>query len=406
MHESSALVRVATQVATERTRLVIPGLPHWIEPTVEYLRHKAILSGACEESRAGKLLVALLEALSNAVIHGNLEISSQLKETGDDSFARALAERAADPVLSARMVDIVVDYDGERCRWIITDEGPGFDVDRVLARCLSDDPELLLASGRGIIMMHSLLDDLRYDLGGRRLTLTLDHPSGAEKRRERRLPLQVPLRVAPAAPDGSPDVAAASPAVSQDLSEHGVALLQDELLAGQRIFIGIPRGSETIYVPASVRHCRTIAEGGVQVGCEFEIAAPAASDPAAIDQLARVHEAIDQLLAQYRAAPLPADERRVHPRITFSGEVSVAFDGTPGTTAAFARDLSKGGMAIISRTPLPLRTVVVSLPPADGTALCIRARVVRCNRIQEGFFDVGLQFLRLAETVGTDPTAG
>jgi len=396
----SAQANVAAQVVSERTRLVIPSVPHWIEPTVEFLRQKAVLSGACQETRAGKLMVALLEALSNAVIHGNLQLTSKLKEAGDDSFARALAERAADPVLSAREVDIVVDYDGERCRWIITDQGPGFDVEAVLARCLSDDPELMLASGRGILMMHSLLDGMRYDLGGRRLTLTLNQPSGTEKRRERRQPLQLPLQVVPLRPDGSPDLAAATPAVSQDLSQHGIALLQSELVEGQRIYIGIPRGGETLYVPAAVRHCRTIADGSVQLGCEFEVVAPPAAPADAAEQLARVHEAVVDVLSQRQVAPLPADERRAHPRVLFTGEVTVACDEPADAITAYARDLSKGGMAIISRVQLPLRPVVISLPRDGGATLRIRARVVRCNRIQEGFFDVGLQFLRLVDVAG------
>ncbi len=274
MQETPIHPNVPAQVASERTHLVMPSLPHWIEPTVEYLRQKAILSGACHESRAGKLLVALLEALANAVIHGNLEVSSQLKEAGDDSFARCSPSGQAI----------------RRCRaapwtlsWTTTGRSAGGSSptrDRVSMlsacwRCLSDDPEVMLASGRGILMMHSFLDDVRYDLGGRRLTLTLNQPSGAEKRRERRLPMQVPLRVAPARPDGTADVTAASPAVAQDLSEHGVALLQHELVEGTRIFIGIPRDGETVYVPAAVRHCRTIGDGSVQLGCEFEAAAPA-----------------------------------------------------------------------------------------------------------------------------------
>jgi anti-sigma regulatory factor (Ser/Thr protein kinase) len=402
MQESSAHANVPTQVLSERTHLVIPSLPHWIEPTVDYLRQKAVLSGACQDARAGKLLVALLEAISNAVIHGNLQLSSGLKERGDDSFARALAERAADPVLSARVVDILVDYDGARCRWVITDEGPGFDIERVLARCLSDDPEVMLASGRGILMMHSFLDEIRYDLGGRRLTLTLTHPSGAEKRRERRVPVQLPFQVAPLLPDGSPDLAAATHAVSQDFSEHGIALLQKELVEGQRVFIGIPRGSETVYVAAAVRHCRTIADGCVQLGCEFEVTAPpdAHAQAAGAQQLARVHEAIVAVLARYEAPALPGDERRVHPRVQFNRDVTLAFDVPPGTVTGYARDLSKGGMALISRVLLPLRTAVVSLPRDDAPALRIRARIVRCSRVQEGFFDVGLQFLRLVDSAG------
>src|SRR5205823_3411315 len=155
--------------------------------------------------------------------------------------------------------------------------------------------------------------------------------------------------------DGSPDLAAAAPAVAQDLSEHGVALLQAELVEGQRIFIGIPRGGATVYVPAAVRHCRTIADGAVQLGCEFELAPPVHAPADAAEQLAQVHGAILDVLAQYQAPPLPADERRAHPRIPFTGDVTVTLDTPPGTINGYARDLSKGGMAIISRVALPLQ---------------------------------------------------
>ncbi len=398
MQESSTRPLVAAHVLSERTHLAIPSLPHWIEPTVEYLRHKAIQCGACQESRAGKLMIALLEALANAVVHGNLQISSDLKERGDDAFARALAERTADPVLSARLVDIYVDYDGEACRWTITDEGEGFDVDRVLARCLSDDPDIMLASGRGILMMHSFLDEIHYDRGGRRLTMTLRRPSGTEKRREPRRPVHEPFHVAPVKPDGSPDVAAAAVAVSQDVSEGGVALLHDRLAEGQRVFIGIPSEGKTIYVPAAVRHCRTLAAGSVQIGCEFEVVSPAApavesSTPEQIDQM---HQAILDVLALYEAPGLPADERRAHPRTAFNEVVSIESGDDGAATTGYARDMSKGGMAVITRVSLPLGGAIITLPRKDAIPLRIRARVVRCNRIQDGYHDVGLQFLRLA----------
>src|SRR5437660_796472 len=67
-------------VTAEQTVLQVPSHPDWIDPTVEYLRHKAILCGACQEARANRLAVALHEALTNAIIHGNLELSSELKE--------------------------------------------------------------------------------------------------------------------------------------------------------------------------------------------------------------------------------------------------------------------------------------------------------------------------------------
>src|SRR5262245_23358560 len=80
---------IPNTVVCEHTQISLPSYPHWIESAVEYLRQKAVLSSACHESRSGRLMVALHEALSNAIVHGNLEISSDLKERGESAFAEA-----------------------------------------------------------------------------------------------------------------------------------------------------------------------------------------------------------------------------------------------------------------------------------------------------------------------------
>src|SRR6516162_8331768 len=84
-------------VEFEQTRLRMPSRTDWIDPMVEYLRQRATLCGACQEARAAKLLLALHEALSNSIVHGNLELASALKDQGDHAFAAALAERSANP---------------------------------------------------------------------------------------------------------------------------------------------------------------------------------------------------------------------------------------------------------------------------------------------------------------------
>src|SRR6516225_4476590 len=137
----------------------------------------------------------------------------------------------------------------------------------------------MLSSGRGILMMHSFVDAIRYDLGGRQLTMTLNRLSGEEKRREQRTAVHLPFRVTPLKADGTPDWPAAYEAVSRDFSRHGVALIQEGLARGQRVLIAVTREGETIYVPAEVRHCRTLAPGCVEVGCEFQIA-PSEPPPA------------------------------------------------------------------------------------------------------------------------------
>jgi len=385
------------QVVAERFQLHLPSLPHWIEAGAEFLRQKAVLCGACGESRSGKLLVAMHEALANAVIHGNLEISSQLKEEGDDAFARALAQRSADAGFNERMVEIDVDYDGQRCQWTITDEGKGFDVEKVLARCLSDDPEVLLASGRGILMMRSFLDEVRFEKEGRRLVMTMTRESGQERRRKPRLHRKESLRIVPMRADGSADWEASYAAVARNFSAEGVGVFQEKLIHTDRILIGLDVGGSLVYIPAQVRHCKSVGGDIFELGCSF-VADPTATDPneeADSQELPRVHEAVEAIL---RANPeVPPDDRRAEPRVVYNERVEIApISGGPAVVG-FGRDLSKGGMALVTSAALPLERAIVALRQNEGPPLRIHSRIVRCDKIQNNFYDVGIRFRTLAD---------
>jgi len=386
-------------VHAEQTLVRLPSRPHWVESTVEYLRQKAILCGACQESRSAKLLLALQEALTNAVVHGNLELSSELKERDDNSFAQALASRAADPKLAGRLVDVLVDYDGRRCRWIITDQGKGFDVDAVMHRLESDDPEVMLASGRGILIMRSFLDGVKYEQGGRRLILTMNRESGEEKRQHERVDTTQPVRIAPIRADGSVDWDAAYEAVSLNFSEKGIGLLQQQLATSQRIIIGIYLDNRPVYLPAEVRHCRDLGGDVMELGCRFQTrgevpAATVDALPSHADAEQAVHRAVADLL-KHKGAPVGLDERRAHPRVAYNERIEIVRSDAAEPLIGFARDLSKGGMSFITTAHLPAAGVLLVLPQTDGAPLRIRAQVVRCNKVKEGFYDVGTRFLQL-----------
>ena len=376
-------------IVAERLRLRIPSRPDWIAPTVEFLKQWAALCGACHPSRAGKLLLALHEALTNAVIHGNLEISSELKEHGS-AFATALAERSADPAYSGRLVTVDVDYDGDRCRWTVTDEGKGFDAERYLSGRAPVEEELWLASGRGILLMRAFLDDLRYEDGGRRAVLTLNRTSGQEKRQHPRQALWQRVQVAPIRPDGSVDWDAAHEAVAQDLSAEGMGLLQTQLGQTDRVLLGIEVNGRPLYLPAQVRHCRPL-EGMVEIGCSFLLDAELPSATPS-EELRTVGATVTELL-QRHGRPATIEERRDSPRQPYTGRIEVI--GPPGTPVqvGFARDLSCSGIAFITTAALPLEDRILTLPRHDGPPLRLRARIVRCSPLATGFYDVGARFL-------------
>lgn len=390
MDEATNPPDAITAVLSERTRLRVPSQPEWITPTIELLKQKALLCGACPEGRLNKLALALHEALTNAVVHGNLEISSELKESDDDAYARALAQRLNDPAYSSRGVQIDIDHDRDRTRWTMTDEGKGFDAERYL-RGQPDAESVFLASGRGIMLMRAFVDDLYYELGGRRVTLSLYHRS-FEKRQDARHAVHQRVQVAPILADGSVDWDELHEAVARNLSATGMSLLQHQLATSEHVVLGVEVEGRTIYFPARIKHCRSIEPGNVEIGCQFLLKE---EPPLPSTSAATVEEVVDALLRHSEPAPSEADERRVHQREAYTEQLEIA--GEPGQPPliGFARNLSKGGVSFICSTALPCEERLLSLSLGDRR-VTLRVRVIRCLPLTPGYFEIGARFLAVA----------
>ncbi len=234
------------------------------------------------------------------------------KAGGRRRFARALAVRAADPHYVSRVVEISVDFDGSRCEWTLTDQGKGFDFDRVNQCEPASEADLLRPSGRGILMMRALMDEVRYDAGGRRVILTLRR-RGEEQRHQARIEGQIPVQVAPIRLDGSIDWQAAQEAISRNLSLGGMALFQAKLASTHRVLIAMATEGNTLYLPAEVRHCRSIGEGMVELGCRFQPGSVNAPAGSATGHAADAEEAVGRLIDDFQNADEVQDERRPPP---------------------------------------------------------------------------------------------
>lgn len=390
MHHAPANLELAEAFVADHCHLRIGSLPEWITLTVDHLIQRATRCGAVHPKRANKLMIALHEALTNSVIHGNLGISSELKERGDHAFAEAVASRCADPAFASRAVDVQASYDGVTARWILTDQGAGFDVKAALERLDNEDPDPLRPSGRGLFLIRAFVDEMRYDLGGRRLTLIL-RGEGQEKRAQTRYPLAQPVRIAPIGADGQISWDASYAALAHDVSEQGIGLLQTHLTSSTRVLITIPTSGEPISLPAEVRHVEQMG-GILEVGCRFETTVPAVvgesvwpADPT-LDALGRM---VDRLAREQK----PLEERRAAPRLAYTEIVSIQQPGQQ-PVRGFCRDLSRSGIAFFTSVSMPLEEVRLLLPEtAEAPAISTRAQIVRCVRLSDDFFDVAARFL-------------
>lgn len=119
-----------------------------------------------EGERRENVELALHEAVSNAVVHGNLQVQSvdSVSVEALGRFAAKMAERLADPVYARRRLRVVLIDNADAVDVAIDDEGPGF--------VPKSKPAGTAPSGRGLELIQTLADSMRLANAGRRIELT------------------------------------------------------------------------------------------------------------------------------------------------------------------------------------------------------------------------------------------
>ena len=112
---------------------------------------------------------AFEEALLNALYHGNLEVSSDLKEVDHTAFYKLVDERKASSPWRERRIHVSVRLTMQDVEVVIRDEGPGFDPGKLPDP--TDPANVDRPCGRGVMLMRAFMDDVRYNSTGNEVTL-------------------------------------------------------------------------------------------------------------------------------------------------------------------------------------------------------------------------------------------
>ncbi len=121
-----------------------------IESTAENLR---IVENAIDEATTvlgisqdsyGKILVSTMEAVNNAILHGN----------------------KSDP---AKIVNIDISFKSRELKIKVADEGPGFRPENIPDPTIPENIEAL--NGRGVYLMSHLADKIRFNKKGNAVTM-------------------------------------------------------------------------------------------------------------------------------------------------------------------------------------------------------------------------------------------
>jgi CheY-like chemotaxis protein len=151
----------------------LPTSLDWINPLTAQLVALLEAAKVCDDESRPRVMLGLVEILTNAVEHGNLDIAGPekvaLKAKGERVWQQAVQERMTQAPYRDRKVTVTASIDDDRAVFTVQDQGQGFDFSD-----LPDptDPEnLFKSSGRGIMLARAFLDDLVYSGNGNTVTL-------------------------------------------------------------------------------------------------------------------------------------------------------------------------------------------------------------------------------------------
>ncbi len=161
--------RVLECLTHQELRFVLENDTSLIPTLVSYLEDAITKAQMAEASSMILLGVALHEALTNAIFHGNLDLSSALKEENEPEFYRLAEERRKKAPYKDRQVYVTVSLTPEEATFVVRDDGAGFD--RALLPDPTDPTNLERVSGRGLLLINTFMDRVEHNASGNEITM-------------------------------------------------------------------------------------------------------------------------------------------------------------------------------------------------------------------------------------------
>jgi CheY-like chemotaxis protein len=158
----SHLTRVELDFALENDPALIPVLVAQLQDHLQSMR-------LCDQNGLIRAGIALEEALLNGMYHGNLEVTTKLKQEDESAFQQMIADRRQQPPYCHRRLTVEVRMTPEQARFDIADGGRGFDPTTLPDP--TDPANLESVGGRGLLLIRTFMDEVKFNAPGTQITL-------------------------------------------------------------------------------------------------------------------------------------------------------------------------------------------------------------------------------------------
>lgn len=151
-------------------RFLLSNDPHRVQPLINHLQDHLTLMNLVDKAGLIRVGTALHECLINAMEHGNLELTSDLRESEHSKAYRQLVEkrRHLQPYCD-RHVLVVARFSRQEAVFVVHDDGIGFDTSMLPDP--RDPANLQKCSGRGLFLIRTFMDEVRFNETGNEITM-------------------------------------------------------------------------------------------------------------------------------------------------------------------------------------------------------------------------------------------
>lgn len=167
--EERSLVRLMHRMNRNEASFELHNDPALILALVVYLQQTIRALPLEDETDRLRVRLAVEEALSNALYHGNLGFTHELDDLDTNARQAQVNARAADAPYRDRRIHVTSSIDRSRAIFTIRDEGAGFDPSSLLGTSPSVDLDQTF--GRGLLLMQTFMDEVRYNQTGNEVVL-------------------------------------------------------------------------------------------------------------------------------------------------------------------------------------------------------------------------------------------
>ncbi len=172
--EGRSQSRLMNRVSKLESVFVLENDLSLFPPLVNYLQQSAAMVRFGRDIDRLRMGVAFDEALVNACFHGNLEVGSELREVDHNAYYELARQRLNEPQYANRRIFVKLCITRDEITCVVRDEGPGFDPTQLPDP--TDPANIEKPSGRGLLLMQTFMDEVRFNEKGNEVTLIKRNP--------------------------------------------------------------------------------------------------------------------------------------------------------------------------------------------------------------------------------------